>query len=125
MIDEAWRTYYWGRKWDAPMTDDSRELPTDVAEAMFNGEVVTRCPFCVEPLGIEDDIFITPSIRSHLECNIRSAMGDVQHLEGRCLCSRGRGNEVTYDSDHYETYREGSKAALQWLIDHRRGRFHT
>lgn len=117
---KEWPTYYYGRKWDAPVTDDAILMD----EALVNALFPQPCDFCKEPVTAEDDIMLTPGICAHTECELRAILGDVQHLEGRCLCSRGSGNEVTYESDHYETYREGAKAALQWLIDHKRGRFH-
>jgi len=124
METEPWPTYYWGRKWDAPMTDDAVLMPEELAEAMFNGEVVQNCGMCHERMCIEDDLFLTPSMSTHLECQLRIGLGDVQHLEKRCLCFLGYGNEITYETDHYETYREGAQAALQWVLNHHQGRFH-
>lgn len=117
---DEWPTYYYGRKWDAPLTDDAILMAEELVAALFP----QPCSCCQEPVTAEDDIILTPGMCTHLECNVRSILGDVQHLEGRCMCSRGTGNEITYDSDNYETYRDSAKAALQWLIDHHRGRFH-
>jgi hypothetical protein len=110
--------YYHGRLWDAPMTDDA--LPA-TEEILAN---LRPCDYCAESLTETDDILITPYLHTHLECSLRSVLGDVQHLEGRCLCSRGSGNEITYQSDKYASYRESAKAALDWLIKNNRGRFH-
>lgn len=115
-------TYWHGRKWDAPMTDDAIEMPEELAEVLLAGSSV--CDFCKEPLLATDDVFLTPWNSSHLECNVRSGLGDIQHLEKRCLCFLGSGNEVTHESDHFDSYRESAKATIQWLIDHNQGRFH-
>lgn len=118
-------SYYWGRKWDAPFTDDSILMAADKADALFDGEVYVPCILCEEKLVIDDNIFVNPAGQSsHVECWIRSMLGDVQHLEGRCMCSRGRGNEIVVPEDEYDTYRESSVAAVMWLILHGRGRFH-
>lgn len=111
--------YYHGRNWDAPMTDDA--VP---ANAYLLSTLPSPCDLCQESMEIGEDLLFLPYMRTHLECNLRSAMGDVQHLEGRCLCFLGSGNEVTKDSDKYETYREGAKAALKWIIIEGRGKFH-
>lgn len=119
-----WPTYYLGRKWNAPVTDDAVLMDKEMVAKLLPHP----CNFCTEDMTVDDDLMWTPGIQAHLECEMRAILGDVQHLEGRCTCNppfgRGPGNEITLDSDHYDTYREGAKAALQWLIDHGRGRFH-
>jgi hypothetical protein len=118
---EALPTYWHGRKWDAPMSDDAIEMPEDLAAVLLVGPSI--CDFCKEPLLFEDDVMLTPYMSSHLECNVRSALGDVQHLEGRCgVCTNTE--PVVLPTDEYETYRESAKATIQWLIDNNRGRFH-
>ncbi len=122
---EALPIYYYGRKWDAPLYDDAHLVSEEFAQAMFGGGVpAATCSFCGEQMTLDDDLLIQPYAIGHLECHLRSALGDVQHLENRCLCARGSGNEIVYDSDKYDTYRESAKATLQWLLDHNRGRFH-
>lgn len=101
-------TVYQGRKWDAPMTDDATE-----------GTVSGPCDLCTEPILPEDDALQLPFMRTHLECNLRSGMGDVAHLEGRCFCYTG-----VPDDDEYDSYRDSARAALEWLLAHKRGRFH-
>lgn len=124
-MPEGMPTYYYGRKWDAPFTDDAIEMDRAFVEMMLaTDSEATKCSFCQEKMTLDDDLFLTPYNVGHLECHIRPAMGDVQHLEGRCICSRGTGGAETLDSDHYDTYRESAKATLQWLINHNRGRFH-
>lgn len=107
---------YQGRLWDAPATDNAVLDPE-----YFVGH---ECTFCEEPIAPGDDALWMPHIMGHTECLIRSWLGDVQHLERRCLCFRGQGNEITYDSDHHLNYREGAMVALHWLLDHKQGRFH-
>lgn len=113
-------TYYHGRKWDAPMTDDAIEMSDELAVALLDG---SQCGLCGEPMLFEDDVFLTPYAVSHLECNVRAGMGDVQHLEGRCgVCSDTESKPIP--SDEYGSYRESAKATVQWLIENQRGRFH-
>ncbi len=114
-----WPTYYWGRKWDAPMTDGAILMNETLVYALFP----QPCNLCSEPITPDDDIWITPGMCFHLECTIRVFSGDVRHLEGRCICA-GQPGPQEHDDDEDETYREGAKAALQWLIDNKRGRFH-
>lgn len=106
---------YFGRKWDAPAFDDAREIMAPVGQA---------CLFCEEKIEADDNGTMTNYVGPlgasaqpvHLECWLRQALGDVPHLEGRCLCSGG--------SDHDDRpYREASKAALEWVLAHGRGRF--
>lgn len=119
---QSWPVYYTGRKWDAPFTDDAIEMDPEFAAIILNGD--HRGTMCDEPLLFGENIVMTPGITDHLECHLRGPLGDVQHLEKRCLCFRGSGNEITYPSDTYTTYREGAKAALQWVLEHGQGRFH-
>lgn len=106
--------YYHGRKWDAPLTDDAIEMAEELVAALLP----QPCALCREAMTVEDDILLTPGMSAHLECNLRSGMGSVAHLEGRCLCCGGT------DSDDHQNYRESAKATLQWLLDNHRGRFH-
>lgn len=113
--------YYWGRLWDAPFTDDALPLPQGLFEHYVQDG--RTCDLCKDGLALDDDVVVMPYILAHLECHLRSALGDVAHLEGRCLCYVGRGNEVVYVEDVYDSYRTGARATLQWLLDHGRGRF--
>lgn len=112
--------YYRGRLWDAPFTDGALPMPDELAESLLPAP----CIWCDEPMAADDDILLLPAITAHLECHIRSFLGDIQHLEERCLCFRGAGNEEVRETDHYDTYRESAKASVQWLLDHNQGRFH-
>ncbi len=124
MTDSLFRqAFFWGRKWDAPMTDDMLPMPPEIAQKMADR---TECAWCQERLDLDqDDILFLPHTTAHLECHLRSALGDVQHLEQRCLCYRGRGNEILKPEDEYPTWRASAKASLQWMIDNGQGRFHA
>lgn len=50
----------------------------------------------------------------HIECFLRSILGDVEHLQGRCSC---------YDPDAVRentgrTYRQEAREAMEWIIQH-------
>lgn len=105
------RTLYQGRLWDAPFTDDA------IQAAICDND----CILCQEPIGVHDDAVATTFIIAHLECHLRSALGDVQHLEGRCVCPGGSGERRP--EDEYPTYREEAKATVAWLLERNRGRF--
>jgi hypothetical protein len=101
---------YQGRLWDAPAFDDAEEVVV----------AGTSCVLCQEMILEEDNACITPVGQSfHLECWLRPVFGSIAHLEGRCSCSGGDGDE--YDEE--VTYRDDARAVLQWLIDNQRGRF--
>jgi hypothetical protein len=115
-------TYYYGRKWDAPLTDDAIEANPEFLKALLDARE-SICDLCREPMTADQNLLLTPYMVGHTECHVRSGVGDVQHLEKRCLCYRGSGNEIVKDSDNV-SYRESALAAVVWLIDHRQGRFH-
>lgn len=98
------------------MTDRAIEMSEELVDALLP----QLCVLCNEPMTRDDDLLFTPGMCTHLECRLRIGLGDVAHLEGRCICS---GAEAR-DTDDYETYRESAKATLQWLLDHDKGRFH-
>lgn len=104
-------TLYFGRLWDAPAFDDATEIPTPTGE---------DCGWCDEPIGPDDSgtmMSFPDGLRpAHIECWLRSALGDVYHLRGECSCSGGDGHDE-------RPYREASRASVQWMIEHRRGRF--
>ena len=104
--------HYQGRKWDAPLTDDA-------AEVNLAG---LTCTMCEEPITADDNaILITWANQPmHLECYLRPVFGGIAHLEGRCSCPGGPGEQ----DDPELTAREDARATLDWIIAHRRGRFH-
>lgn len=121
--DQMIRTYYHGRKWDAPVTDDSIDLAYAAESLLGNDDKPLFCDLCQERLTMDDDVLFQPAMKGHIECVIRSFVGDVQHLEGRCgICDHTEPRPLP--SDETKTYREASKATLQWMQDHNRGRFH-
>lgn len=100
--------YVHGRWWDAPATDDAKEFD-------LTG---TTCSMCQEEVTTDDDAVMMGSI-FHTECWLRAGLGDVAHLERRCLCYGGG------EHDEEGTQREQSKRALQWIIDHSQGRWRS
>jgi hypothetical protein len=97
---------YQGRLWDAPATDG----------AQLMNLVGSQCGACRELIDEDDDAVLMGSV-FHTECWLRSGLGDVAHLEERCLCFGGG------DHDDEGTYREQSKRALDWVVAHGRGRW--
>lgn len=116
-IEEV-RVYYLGKNWDAPITDGAIEVDERLASSFLQGTI--PCDLCQEVLVEGENILIMPNIGGHTECIIRSIMGDVAHLEGRCTCNGPGSPEPGEDA---QTYRESSLAAVQWLVDHGQGRF--
>ena len=85
---------FFGRRWDEPIAADDSGSMMAYANADGTGGV--------RPV--------------HIECFLRSSLGDVPHLEHRCRCAGG--------SDHDDRpYRVGSRAALDWMLTHHYGRF--
>ena len=76
---------YFGERWDAPVFDGvlCRQAPTPVGE---------KCRGCDEPVISGDQGFIHPLLSNHghgvvpihRECQLRSFLGGLEHLEGRC-----------------------------------------
>lgn len=97
---------YQGRLWDAPATDDA-------TKADLTGR---HCTACGEEIAASDDAVRMGSY-FHTECWIRSGLGDVMHLERRCLCFGGT------EHDDEGTYREQSQRALDWVVENRAGRW--
>lgn len=95
-----------GRIWDSPMFDDLPKI--DLANE--------TCGMCQEGIVGSDDAIRTPSV-FHTECLLRSIVGDVPHLEGRCSCYGGGAH------DDEGTYRETAQRAIAWLVENGRGRW--
>lgn len=95
---------YQGRRWDAPMADDAQA-------ADLTGR---HCNWCGQPITADDDAMMLGGA-GHTECILRSVMGDVPHLEEKCICYGG------HEVDVEGTYREQSQRAVDWLITHRLG----
>lgn len=104
---------FFGDRWDAPAFDDAVEVERPVG---------AQCLFCPDVIGPEDSGIVTPYIdgrgkRSdspiHLECHLRSVLGSVAHLEGRCSCVTGR----RADDRTSLTHREEGLLVMQWVRD--------
>lgn len=100
---------YQGRKWDAPMTDEAVE-----------GEITGDCDLCSEPILPEDNALQLPFMTTHLECQLRSGLGNVEHLERRCICFDPTAPPHTSE----KTWRQEGIEAVEWVIAHHQGRFH-
>lgn len=111
---------YFGEPWDVPAVDDAIAGPTPVGE---------RCVYCPDLIEEGDQGFLLPTARVgpdekliatvepiHRECMVRSIIGSVPHLEGRCRC-RG----ATEDEPDNESWRDQGRATTEWLRRH--GRF--
>ncbi len=106
---------FFGQRWDAPAFDEATEVPVPVGET---------CLMCEETVEQGDSGIITPYMDArggtrsspiHLECHLRSIVGSVAHLEGRCSCVTGR----AADDRTGGTRREDARAVLAWLQQHR------
>jgi len=72
-----------------------------------------HCDICDEPmLDQVDDVVLFPRLTCHLECFLRSVVGSVSHLKKECWCF---GVETEFDPT--ETYREGAKKVLAYLLE--------
>lgn len=107
------------------MMDDSMRMSPNFWMAMTRpetGEVEHQnCDLCGELLQGDENVFLTTTMQSHTECRILAAMGDVAHLEGRCVCGDRDGYYTT--EELAQTYREESLACVEWLVKHGRGRW--
>lgn len=110
------RSVYFGVRWDAPAFEDAIEVPTPVGEA---------CLMCQEPVDEGESGVLTPYLGDlengpdlravHIECWLRSLLGSVAHLEGRCTCFGGSIQD--YDD---RPYRVVARETMAWIVE--RGR---
>jgi hypothetical protein len=92
---------FFGQAWDSPIFDDGagEQVPTPVGD---------QCLYCHESIMDGDRGFIRPVATVdntgnphaalspiHVECDLRSVLGSVAHLERRCFCV-GVDNEIDY-----------------------------
>lgn len=107
---------YFGVKWDAPAYEDAVEVPTPLGES---------CLYCREPIVEGESGLMMPYVGNdgaavmaagHIECELRSMLGSVAHLEGRCSCCGGAGNGDAGRA----SYREAARETMSWLIEHGR-----
>jgi hypothetical protein len=80
---------WFGKPWGAEACDPASHVETPVGEI---------CMWCDEPIAEEDRGFLMPHLGAavtmrahHLECYLRSILGGLNHLEGRCACHRKPG----------------------------------
>lgn len=128
--DEDTPPHYWhGRKWNAPMSDTASPMDEEYAHQLLDGS--KNCPLCREPMRYGENIYQSPYRQIfHTECLIRSVLGNVKHLEGRCVCADGLAGTfadhpegASLPGEDEQSYREESLAAIEWLIEHHRGGF--
>lgn len=104
-------TAYFGKKWDAPVTDGAPQVETPVG---------TPCLWCGELIQEGDRGLIYPMIHEdrtstlkpvHIECSMREVVGSMACLEKRCShCSGGP------DSPEYT--RADALAVWDWVREH-------
>lgn len=105
---------YFGEPWDVPAVEDAEPAPTPVGK---------RCAFCPDVIVEGDQGFLMGTISSgpdgepvpavmpvHRECMVRSTVGSVEHLEGRCTCFGG-----DVDENDNGSWREQGLATMRWL----------
>ena len=79
---------YFGKPWPSDICDTGQQRPTPVGQ---------ECAHCAVPIEEEDRGTFMPCITRegaqllpwHRECSMRSVVGSVAHLEGRCSCCGG------------------------------------
>jgi hypothetical protein len=98
---------YHGRRWDAPMTDGMPAID-------MTGE---ECSLCQEEIASDDDAIRLMS-DFHVECLLRSTLGDRRHLQQRCECFGWSPRR-----EDGGTYREQSQRALDYLVKNGQGRW--
>jgi hypothetical protein len=104
---------YFGVKWDAPAFEDSHEVPVPVGQ---------QCLLCREVITAGESGLLMPYVGAgrlgdssqHIECFLRSILGDVQHLEQRCSCY----NPDAGPDDTGRTYRQEARETMEWIILH-------
>lgn len=106
---------FFGERWDAPAFDDAVAVEVPVGEI---------CRLCEEPIGESDSGILMGYIDGrgkgsispiHIECHLRSVLGSVAHLEGRCSCATGR----HADDRSNLTWREQGQLVVEWVYDRR------
>ncbi len=113
---------WFGRRYDAPAWEEMEQCPTPFG---------MHCSHCQEKILDGDAGVLMGHWHAvgmtyepvHIECFMRSMMGSVEHLEGRCSCARGRGDlmRVRPEQDDDEactpqgTWREQGLAVMAWL----------
>lgn len=104
---------WFGAPYDAPAWDDMSEVETPVGKpCMHCTELIEEGdPGVVMPyVGMNEDGSTFSDIRPvHLECHLRSFLGSVEHLDGKCFCETGKHAESGL------TYREEARLVMERL----------
>lgn len=108
---------YFGEFWNVPALDGKHQLATPLGE---------KCYFCDTEILQGDRGTWTPVTRVagdgepwvridpvHRECNLRSGLGGIAHLEKRCKCYGG-----TDQDDDGRSVREDALAVWIWVHEH-------
>jgi hypothetical protein len=90
------RTLFFGRRWDAPIVDDARQVATPVGERCMDcGEVVVegdrgfiRAALCRDA----DRKWVATPRPVHAECDLRGVQG---HILGLCRCTGYESDRAT------------------------------
>jgi hypothetical protein len=99
--------------------DDDGRLLIELRKPVPVGE---RCLYCGELFGEGDSGQAMPCVTAggimeirhiHKECQLRSVMGPVAHLEGRCSCHGGGDHDAPG-----RTVRQESLAVWAWVQAH-------
>jgi hypothetical protein len=105
-------TQWFGRRWDAPLLDGCVvEVPVPVGRS---------CLFCGEPIAAGDCGLMRLALGgtpekptaswepAHMECDLRTMIGDVAHLDGQCRCSGAAVDEP----EPAQSFRDEARAVL-------------
>ncbi len=104
------RNTWFGRSWGAPCCEPHLHGPTPIGEP---------CAWCAEPIAEDDSGLIMLYVGGdrvrlrplHAECQARSVLGSIAHVQRRCTCFGGP--EDDGDPPHLSR-REAAKLVV-WL----------
>jgi hypothetical protein len=107
--------YFFGESWDVPMLDeDAVMVPTPVG---------VPCGHCEQPIDDGEQglirIFLDVDLHSsarpvHRECDLRMALGGVNHLRRRCTCCGG----TEPPDPPWASRREAALLVYAWSVQH-------
>lgn len=107
---------WFGPRWDSQICDDLEEVPVPVGavdhlcgELIDEGDNGVMMTGLTEAGGWQD-------MPVHKECFLRSVVGGVAHLQGRCRCHGGDAHD-----DDTMTYRESALAVWEFYQQPLRG----
>ena len=102
---------WFGNSWGAPACEPEDHVETPVGKS---------CLWCREPIEAGDQGFLIPHLGRtvtlephHLECQIRSIVGGLNHIEGRCSCHHGTEDP---DPPGYSRRRAAVMAERAWRL---------